>query len=77
MREGLDPQTPAIAVANATRPEETVIASTVKDLAAALAARHWSGPLVILVGAAFGSAAARRADKGQPVSLATHAEAFP
>lgn len=76
-REGLDPQTPAIAVVNATRPGETVISSTVKDLGVALAARQWSGPLVILIGAAFGSAAARRADEGQPVALAAHAEAFP
>lgn len=76
-REGLDPQTPAIAVANATRPDETVIPSTVSSLAAALAARDWSGPLVILVGAAFGPAAHRRANCAAVAGIAAPAQAFP
>lgn len=61
---GLAPATPAIAVVNATQAAEVVIAATVADLAAALAARDWSGPVVILVGNAFGEAARRRDEAG-------------
>ena len=44
---GLDPATPAIAVAQATRPEETIIAGTIADLPDRLeperrTARSWS-----------------------------------
>ncbi|WP_293428005.1 siroheme synthase CysG [Phreatobacter sp.] len=51
--EGLDPQTPAVAVVNATRADQAVIASTVATLGQELASAQWSGPLLILYGSAF------------------------
>ena len=33
--EGLDPATPAVAIANATRPDETIVAGTIADIAGA------------------------------------------
>jgi uroporphyrin-III C-methyltransferase / precorrin-2 dehydrogenase / sirohydrochlorin ferrochelatase len=53
MQAGLDPQTPAVAVERATRPDEHVIAATIADLPARLAADPPSGPLVIMVGRVF------------------------
>lgn len=53
LREGLDPHMPAIAVVNATRADQVVIASTVAALGQVLANRQWSGPLLILYDSAF------------------------
>lgn len=50
MAHGLDPNTPAIAVANATRPDEQVFLSTVGSIAAALSAAHPDGPVLIMIG---------------------------
>ncbi|WP_439576166.1 siroheme synthase CysG [Phreatobacter sp.] len=72
---GLDPATPAVAVASATRPDETVIAATVATLAAALASRDWSGPMVILVGTAFADAARHNA-LAEPASASVPGPAF-
>jgi uroporphyrin-III C-methyltransferase/precorrin-2 dehydrogenase/sirohydrochlorin ferrochelatase len=49
--EGLSAATPAVAVANATRPEQVVIATTVAELPARLAAAGPSGPVLVIVGA--------------------------
>ncbi len=51
--EGLAGATPAVAVVNATRPDELRLHGSVADLAQRLAAHRWSGPLLILYGAAF------------------------
>lgn len=53
VEHGLDPATPAIAVARATRPDERVIASTISDLPKQLAARSVPGPLLVLIGRAL------------------------
>jgi uroporphyrin-III C-methyltransferase/precorrin-2 dehydrogenase/sirohydrochlorin ferrochelatase len=53
LAEGLDPQTPAVAVANATREDQAVISATVVSLGSELATARWSGPLLILYGSAF------------------------
>jgi uroporphyrin-III C-methyltransferase / precorrin-2 dehydrogenase / sirohydrochlorin ferrochelatase len=50
---GLDPATPAIAVERATRPDERVIAATIRDLPAGLAAEPPSGPVVVMIGRVF------------------------
>ena len=50
---GLDPNTPALAVANATRPDELVVVSTVGAIAAALDAAHPEGPVLIMIGEAL------------------------
>jgi uroporphyrin-III C-methyltransferase / precorrin-2 dehydrogenase / sirohydrochlorin ferrochelatase len=53
---GLDPATPAVAVINATRPDETVITSTIADLPQHLAAAAVAGPAVVMIGSVFARA---------------------
>jgi uroporphyrin-III C-methyltransferase/precorrin-2 dehydrogenase/sirohydrochlorin ferrochelatase len=53
MARGLDAATPAVAVINATRPDETIIPSTVADLPARLAATAIGGPVVVMIGRVF------------------------
>jgi len=55
---GLDAATPAVAVINATRPDELVIPSTVADLPARLAATAIGGPVVVMIGRVFDRVAA-------------------
>lgn len=50
VEHGLDPATPAIAVARATRPDERVAVSTIRELPARLAVEPLPGPLLVLVG---------------------------
>jgi uroporphyrin-III C-methyltransferase/precorrin-2 dehydrogenase/sirohydrochlorin ferrochelatase len=50
---GLPPTTPAIAIARATRPDETVIAATIADLPHRLAHDAPAGPLLVLIGQTF------------------------
>jgi uroporphyrin-III C-methyltransferase/precorrin-2 dehydrogenase/sirohydrochlorin ferrochelatase len=50
VRAGLDPQTPAVAVERATRPDEHIVAATIADLPARLAAEPPSGPVVVIIG---------------------------
>jgi uroporphyrin-III C-methyltransferase/precorrin-2 dehydrogenase/sirohydrochlorin ferrochelatase len=47
---GLDPATPAMAVACATRPDEVVIAAPIAELPARLSAEAPSGPVLVLIG---------------------------
>jgi uroporphyrin-III C-methyltransferase / precorrin-2 dehydrogenase / sirohydrochlorin ferrochelatase len=47
---GLDPATPAIAVARATRPDETIVAAAIGELPARLAAAAPDGPVLVLIG---------------------------
>jgi uroporphyrin-III C-methyltransferase/precorrin-2 dehydrogenase/sirohydrochlorin ferrochelatase len=54
MAAGLDGATPAIAVINATRPDETVIAASIAELPARLAVAAASGPAVVMIGQVFG-----------------------
>jgi uroporphyrin-III C-methyltransferase / precorrin-2 dehydrogenase / sirohydrochlorin ferrochelatase len=54
---GIDPATPAVAVAGVTRPDETVIAGTVADIATRLDAAGSSGPVVVLIGRALENSA--------------------
>jgi uroporphyrin-III C-methyltransferase/precorrin-2 dehydrogenase/sirohydrochlorin ferrochelatase len=53
VQAGLDPATPAVAVERATRADERVIAATIADLPARLAAEASSGPVVVMIGRAF------------------------
>jgi uroporphyrin-III C-methyltransferase / precorrin-2 dehydrogenase / sirohydrochlorin ferrochelatase len=50
---GLDAATPAIAIERATRTDERIIAATIADLPARLAAEPPSGPVVVLIGRVF------------------------
>jgi uroporphyrin-III C-methyltransferase / precorrin-2 dehydrogenase / sirohydrochlorin ferrochelatase len=47
---GLDPATPAVAVARATRPDESMIAAPIAELPARLAAEAPNGPVLVLIG---------------------------
>ncbi|MGC2080360.1 MAG: uroporphyrinogen-III C-methyltransferase, partial [Xanthobacteraceae bacterium] len=53
LKSGLDPATPAVAVACATRPEERVIASAIADLPARLGAEPPTGPVIVMIGTVF------------------------
>jgi uroporphyrin-III C-methyltransferase/precorrin-2 dehydrogenase/sirohydrochlorin ferrochelatase len=53
VQAGLDPATPAVAVEHATRADERVIAATIAELPARLAAEASSGPVVVMIGRAF------------------------
>jgi uroporphyrin-III C-methyltransferase / precorrin-2 dehydrogenase / sirohydrochlorin ferrochelatase len=48
--QGLDPTTPAVAVANATRPNETIITGTVADIADRIDAVALNGPALVMIG---------------------------
>ena len=66
---GLDPHTPAVAVERATRPDEHVIAATIAELPARLAAEPPSGPVVVMIGrvlAEYVECAATKAFTAEP-----------
>ncbi|HWN50606.1 MAG TPA: siroheme synthase CysG [Xanthobacteraceae bacterium] len=67
---GLDAATPAVAVINATRPDETVIRATIADLPQRLAATAVGGPVVVMIGRVFAGAAAADVAGAQPASQA-------
>jgi uroporphyrin-III C-methyltransferase/precorrin-2 dehydrogenase/sirohydrochlorin ferrochelatase len=48
--EGLDPQTPAVAIARATRPDQAVIVGGIGDLPAMIAKNPLPGPLLVIIG---------------------------
>src|SRR5579863_6775394 len=58
---GLDPATPAVAVAHVTRADERVIGATVAELPALLSAETPSGPVVVMIGRVFADYARRAA----------------
>ncbi len=67
VQAGLDPATPAVAVERATRPDERVIAATIAELPARLAAEPPSGPLIVMIGRAFAEyVAAAIAETSEP-----------
>jgi uroporphyrin-III C-methyltransferase/precorrin-2 dehydrogenase/sirohydrochlorin ferrochelatase len=57
--EGLDPATPAVAVAHATQPDEAIIVSTVAELPDQIAVSELLGPVVVMIGRTFASVAAK------------------
>lgn len=71
IEKGLDPQTPAIAISRATRPDETVISAPIRDLPARVAEQAPRGPMIVIIGRALeeyranaGAEAAVRTDRG-------------
>jgi uroporphyrin-III C-methyltransferase/precorrin-2 dehydrogenase/sirohydrochlorin ferrochelatase len=72
---GLDPATPAVAVARATRADEAVIAGRIADLPARLSAEAPAGPATVLIGRVFAGVATageRQRDPdagGRPIAL--------
>ncbi len=61
---GLAPDTPTIAVAAATRPEQQVVAGTIADIADRLQQAAPTGPLLVMIGRALADAATAAADAG-------------
>jgi uroporphyrin-III C-methyltransferase/precorrin-2 dehydrogenase/sirohydrochlorin ferrochelatase len=57
MAHGLSGTTPAVAVVNATRPDETVVPATIADLPDRLAAAELVGPVVVMIGYVFAGVA--------------------
>jgi len=55
--EGLDPQTPALAIARATRPDQQVIAAPISELPAQIAKTNLPGPVLVMLGQVFGTQA--------------------
>lgn len=50
LAEGLDPATPAAAIARATRPDQQVVRSAIIDLPARLAEAKLAGPVLVMLG---------------------------
>ena len=48
--QGLDPQTPALAIARATRPDQAVVSGPIHELPALLAKAALPGPLLVVIG---------------------------
>jgi uroporphyrin-III C-methyltransferase/precorrin-2 dehydrogenase/sirohydrochlorin ferrochelatase len=67
VQAGLDPATPAVAVERATRADERVIAATIADLPARLAAEALTGPVIVMIGRALTDYVAAAAH-GEPKS---------
>jgi uroporphyrin-III C-methyltransferase / precorrin-2 dehydrogenase / sirohydrochlorin ferrochelatase len=59
---GLDPQTPAVAVAHATRPDETIIVGTIADIAERIDAVAPGGPVLVMIGRVLAEAAGQIGD---------------
>ena len=55
--EGLDAQTPALAIANATRPNQAVVEAPIGELPTRLAVAALSGPVLVMLGHVFGDRA--------------------
>jgi uroporphyrin-III C-methyltransferase/precorrin-2 dehydrogenase/sirohydrochlorin ferrochelatase len=53
--EGLDPRTPAIAIARATRPDQQVVSAPIGELPERLAQAALPGPLLVMLGHVFGA----------------------
>src|SRR5450830_1499873 len=62
--EGLDPQTPALAIARATRPDQAVVSAPIGELPARLAQAALPGPLLVMLGCVFGEQAGVQASVG-------------
>ena len=58
--EGLDPQTPAIAIARATRPDQAVVSGPIGELPEQLVQTALPGPLLVMIGHVLGEHAAER-----------------
>jgi uroporphyrin-III C-methyltransferase/precorrin-2 dehydrogenase/sirohydrochlorin ferrochelatase len=77
MENGLAPDTPAVAVAAATRPDEIVVAGTVADIGAKLAAAPLPGPVLVFIGRVFEAVGVNDSRAGVPsLSAPRPAQAF-
>jgi uroporphyrin-III C-methyltransferase/precorrin-2 dehydrogenase/sirohydrochlorin ferrochelatase len=56
--QGLDPQTPSLAISRATRPDQQVVSAPISELAARIAEANLPGPVLVMLGHAMASAQA-------------------
>jgi uroporphyrin-III C-methyltransferase/precorrin-2 dehydrogenase/sirohydrochlorin ferrochelatase len=54
IEQGLDPQTPSLAIARATRPDQTVVASPIGGLPGHIAQAALPGPVLVMIGRIIG-----------------------
>jgi uroporphyrin-III C-methyltransferase / precorrin-2 dehydrogenase / sirohydrochlorin ferrochelatase len=52
--EGLDPRTPALAIARATRPDQAVVSASIAELPGRLAEADLPGPVLVMIGQVMG-----------------------
>jgi uroporphyrin-III C-methyltransferase/precorrin-2 dehydrogenase/sirohydrochlorin ferrochelatase len=64
--QGLDRATPAVAVASATRPDETIIAGTIANIADRIEAESPDGPVLVMIGRALAEIASANASRRRP-----------
>ena len=64
--QGLDPATPAVAVAGATRAGETAISAPVSEIAGRLDQAETKGPVLVLIGRALASVSHQMKDDARP-----------
>lgn len=73
---GLDPQTPAMAITNATRPDQAEITTTIAQLPAKVSEAALRGPTLVVIGAILRerlvTAKARRDDDWNNISINCH-----
>ena len=60
---GLDPRTPALAIARATRPDQRVIAAPIGELAERIAQANLPGPVLVMLGQVFAHQIRAQANK--------------
>ncbi|HZP79598.1 MAG TPA: siroheme synthase CysG [Pseudolabrys sp.] len=66
--QGLNPQTPAVAIAQATREQERVVAASIAELPTRLTAEALQGPVLVLIGQVFADVVAQERNAAAPVS---------
>jgi uroporphyrin-III C-methyltransferase/precorrin-2 dehydrogenase/sirohydrochlorin ferrochelatase len=68
---GLSPDTPAVAVAAATRPGETIVAGTIADIGEKLGAISLPGPVLVFIGWVFKDVSIKHAATDENSQLPT------
>jgi uroporphyrin-III C-methyltransferase/precorrin-2 dehydrogenase/sirohydrochlorin ferrochelatase len=71
--QGLDPATPALAIARATRPDQAVVAAPVAALATRLAQDNLAGPVLVMIGRALARPDHQRARNDHLAQSGSHA----
>jgi len=65
VEQGLDPQTPALAIARATRPDQAVVAAPIGELPERLAQANLPGPVLVMIGHVLGEKAGVQTSVGR------------
>jgi len=73
LAEGLDPQTPALAISRATRPDQATVTAPIVELGKRLAEAALPGPVLVMLGSVFAAKAMGAAATAEAVSRARRA----